>query len=159
MKKAFLLTILMMVILGLKAQDNPFVDKVPIDTLSIRFPNSNGITHHWLNENKIQLMKNEILTQKLIRTYKRKVSVGYASIALGTGILTYASAFQKVPQWYSTGYNNHVAKQRRNIRQGTALIGLVFVTVGVIRVYKCNKILNRVELVLRPTSGGVTLFF
>jgi len=148
--KYALIIILLICTLGLKAQSIDY---------SKRIPNKFGVTHHFINEDKIQLMKNANETKDLINKYETNVVVGYAEIAVGTGILTFAGCFMKVPQEWSNGYQQDRYDRRKRNRYIVAGVGVLFTTVGCITIYKNHKKLRKVDLHMSPVSGGLRFHF
>ena len=146
----FLLTfILLIMVLSVTAQYSDY---------SKRTPNEHGVTHHFIKENKIQLLKNQINSKALLIKYQRRVKIGYAEIALGTGLLTYSGCFMDVPQWYEGGYNKHKAQRDETARYIVAGIGVGLITLGSITIHKNNKLLKRIEFILSPRTGGFKFY-
>lgn len=128
-------------------------------SLKDKLPNKHGVTHHFIHEDKIQLMKNANETRDLIRNYKRNIVIGYAEIATGTAILTFAGSFMNVPQKWSNGYKNDRYDRYKRNRHIVAGVGILFTTVGCMTIWKNHKKLRKVELHMSPVSGGLRFYF
>jgi len=148
--RAFLILSMLICTLGLKAQSTDYTK---------RLPSKFGVTHHFINEDKIQLMKNANEVKDLITKYKYNVKIGYAEVAIGTGILTFAGCFMKVPQKYSSGYQKDRYDRYKRNRYIVAGVGILFTTVGCVTIYNNHKKLRKVDLHMSPVSGGFRFYF
>ncbi|MFA8451783.1 MAG: hypothetical protein ACEPOW_13900 [Bacteroidales bacterium] len=128
-------------------------------SLKKKIPNKFGVTHHFIAEDKINLMKDANLAQDLIDKYKTNITIGYAETAIGVGGLVFAGCFMDVPQWWSDGRRDSKARRRRNLRYGASAIGAAFVIDGVIRIGRNHKKLRKIQVTLQPTTGGVRFYF
>ena len=127
-------------------------------SIETRIPLENGITHHTIEENKIQLMKDANLALEEIKKYKRNRNTGYFLVGCGAGVLYYACDHMEVPLKY-TGYNRSDYLNKRNQRRVVGLVGGTIMGVGTYFIIRSNKTLKNAEIRLQPNGGGIRFYF
>lgn len=130
-----------------------------------RIPFKNGVTHHSISEDKIELMRSANLVKEKIIKYKTRKKIGYGLCVLGAGAIYYACDHMKVPQyWYSKNSQryierNRIADKRRDRRRVVAILGAATFVTGSYIIWKNHKLLRRIEFNLSPTTGGLKFYW
>ena len=123
-----------------------------------RITNQYGVTHHTLNENKIQLMKSANFAIENIKKYQRKRNLGLCVAGAGAGVFYYACSHMEIPVKFEGRDNSEYDRtRRRRIAVGAA--GVALMGTGAFLVVKNDKLLRNAEVMLQPDSGGVRFYF
>ncbi len=122
-------------------------------------PKKMKVSHHFIKEDKINLMKDANLAMKMIKDYEANIKIGYAETGLGVAGFIYVGCFMDVPQFWSNNHKESIAKKNRNARYVGAAISALFVIDGVLRIGRNHKKLSKIHWTLQPTSGGIKFYF
>ena len=124
-----------------------------------RIPNKNGITHHTITEDKIQLMKNCNLAQEKIIKYQKSIIENIGLCVFGGSIMYVAAEQLPIPVKFNDGTKGKNYKSRKNLRKYTGILGAGIFGYGVYRLCRNWRLLNKAKLNLRPTNGGIKFVF
>ena len=127
-------------------------------TVKKKIPSKNGITHHTINENKIQLMKDANFALEEIRKFQSKKILSYGLIGLGAGLTYYAMDHMDTPVKYP-GYDKDRYDRQKRERLTVGIIGGVIMGAGIYINIRNHKLLKNAELRLQPNSSGITFYF
>jgi len=145
-----LLISIMILSLGVKSQVVDYSKKIP---------NKYGVTHHFIEEDKINLMKDANLASDIAKSCERGLMTGYIEVGVAAAGMTVAGLFMKVPQHWSDGRHEGRADNRKNWRTGVVIVSSIIGIDGVLRIGRNHKKLKKIQYTLTPTSGGVRFYF
>ena len=143
------ITLIIIIVCGLNAYGQSLEKKLPLE---------NGITHHTIEENKIQMMKDANFALEQIKKYRSKKIFSYGLYALGGGLTYYALDHMDVPTKYP-GYDKDRYDKQRRERLAVGIVGGVIIGAGVYINIRNQRLLKNAEIRLKPNSGGITFYF